>query len=187
MRKSMIAAVIGVVGLGVAGTLAIAAQGDAPMRPNFERMADNRAALLDAELAGLKAALKLNPDQEKLWSPFETSVRDAAKERDDAMKAMREARKPGDARPAPLDRLDMLATRMEDGAKALHSIAAAGKPLYASLDADQQERFGFLARALMMHHQGGGMGPRDGMGPHGGGMGMGGPDGDAPPPPPAQP
>ena len=71
MRKSMIAAVIGVIGLGVAGTLAIAAQGDAPMRPNFERMADNRAALLDAELAGLKAALKLNADQDKLWTPFE--------------------------------------------------------------------------------------------------------------------
>ena len=101
------------------------------------------------------------------------------------MKAMREARKPGDARPAPLDRLDMMATRMEDGAKALHSIAAAGKPLYASLDADQQERFGFLARTLM-HRERGGMGPRDGMGPRGGGMGMGEPDGDAPPPPAAQ-
>ena len=181
MRKSVIAAVVGVVGLGAAGTFAIAAQGDAPMRPNFMRMEANRAALLDAELAGLKAALKLNADQDKLWTPFETSVRDAAKERDDAMKAMRDDRKPGDARPAPLDRLDMMATRMEDGAKSLHSIAAAGKPLYAALDTDQQERFGFLART-MMRHGGEGMGP-GGMGPKHPGMGMG-PDGDAPPPPP---
>ena len=50
----------------------------------MERMqhwAADHEALLDANLAGMKAGLKLTPDQEKLWGPFETVVRDAAKTR----------------------------------------------------------------------------------------------------------
>ena len=34
--------------------------------------------MLDARLAGLKAGLRLTPDQEKLWGPFEAAVRDFA-------------------------------------------------------------------------------------------------------------
>ena len=44
--------------------------------------------MLDASLAGLKAGLKLTPDQEKLWPPFEAAVRDATKLRMDQMTAM---------------------------------------------------------------------------------------------------
>src|SRR5208337_2745892 len=57
----------------------------------MERMqhwASDREAVLDARLAGLKAGLKLTADQEKLWAPFETAVRDAAKVRMEQMKAM---------------------------------------------------------------------------------------------------
>jgi hypothetical protein len=176
MRKLLLGAGLGVLGLGAVAGLAIAAQGDGMMRPNFMRMMEDRAALLDARLAGLKAALKLTPDQEKLWAPFETSVRDAAKTRDDAMKAMRDARAAGQPRPSPVDRLDMMATRMEEGAKALHGIAASAKPLYAALDTTQQERFDFLGR-MMLDHGRGGRG-----GDHGrGGRGM--MDGDQPAPP----
>ncbi len=53
-----------------------------------QHWAADRAAMLDAELAGLKAGLKLNPDQEKLWPSFEAAIRDAAKLHMDQMMAM---------------------------------------------------------------------------------------------------
>ena len=173
MRKSMLGLVAGLAGLGLAGGIAFAAA-DAGKGPDMQRMMEDHAAMLDAQLAGLKAALKLTPDQEKLWAPFEASVRDAAKMRADHMQAMRDAMQAGKARPSPIDRLDMMATRMEDGAKALHGIAATGKPLYAALDEGQQRRFAFLGRMMLDH------------GPEGhrhGGPGMMG--GDMPAPPPA--
>ena len=54
----------------------------------MQNWADDHEAFLDAKLAGLKAGLRLTPDQEKLWPPFETAVRDAAKLHMDQMKSM---------------------------------------------------------------------------------------------------
>ena len=44
----------------------------------MQHWATDHKALLDAKLGGLKAGLRLNPDQEKLWGPFEAAVREAA-------------------------------------------------------------------------------------------------------------
>ena len=38
---------------------------------------ETRARLDDGRLAMVKTALKLSPDQEKLWTPLEAQVRDA--------------------------------------------------------------------------------------------------------------
>src|SRR6516164_9592452 len=73
------------------GVSAQAAPGDSMGPPGMERMqrwAADHAAMLDAGFAGLKAGLKLTPDQEKLWPPFEAAVRDATKSRMDQMKEM---------------------------------------------------------------------------------------------------
>src|SRR5260370_27786166 len=43
----------------------------------------DRAAFADARIAAVHAGLKLNADQEKLWPPVETAVRDFAKLRID--------------------------------------------------------------------------------------------------------
>ena len=51
----------------------------------MQRSAAADEALLDARLAGMKAGLKLTPDQEKLWGPFEAAVRDASKAHMEAM------------------------------------------------------------------------------------------------------
>src|SRR5208337_4994652 len=70
---------------------AMAAPGESSGPPGAEQMqhlARDHEALLDAGVAGLKAGLKLTPDQEKLWPPFEAAVRDAAKMRMERMKAM---------------------------------------------------------------------------------------------------
>jgi hypothetical protein len=145
-----------------------AAQTTAPAAPAasetskvVQRWVDDRTAMLDARLGGLKAGLQLTPDQEKLWAPFEAAVRDFAETRMSRMERMMEqagadegADKAGPA-PSPLDRLDRMATRLSDVGASLKKIADAGKPLYASLDDQQKRMFGFLSREMMRMGRGG--------------------------------
>jgi hypothetical protein len=140
----------------------------------MERMqhwAADDQALLDAKLAGLKAGLKLTPDQENLWEPFEAAVRDAAKMRMDHMWAMRDRMRDmmgEDAeRRSPVDRIEMMAAHMSEAASALTKIADAAKPFYASLDDSQKRIFGWLGHELLIMgrgHPGIGMMGHDGMG-----------------------
>ena len=134
---------------------------------SVQRWVDNREAMLDARLAGLKAGLKLTPDQDKLWGPFEAAVRDFAQERMTRMQRMMERMESDEDQagspPSPIDRLDRMATRLSDVGAALRKIADAGKPLYASLDDQQKHMFGFLSREMMKMGHGHGMGPM--MGP----------------------
>ena len=162
-----------------------AAQADKPppMNGPAHWVAD-REALLDAKLGGLRAGLRLNPDQEKLWGPFEAAVREAAQLRMRRMMSrmdrMRGAEGPGMMEPgmgmgedeeggpgSPVDRLEAMADRMTEGAAALKKIADTAKPLYASLDDNQKRLFGMLGREMMMlgHGHGGMMGwhEHDGM------------------------
>jgi hypothetical protein len=158
-----------------AGAAALAQDNKPPNAPAMHRMQHwvvDHQALLDAKLAGLKAGLRLTPDQEKLWGPLEAAVRDAAQMRMEHMQDMmermgqmgdmhREDMDSGEGETiSPLDRLDAVANRMSQAGAALKKIADAGKPLYASLDDGQKRVFGFLAPELMaMGHGPGGMGP----------------------------
>src|SRR3979490_1815458 len=80
-------AIAGIAALAIAGSTAVYAQ----HRPWFQhpkRMgAGARAAFPDAPIAAVKAGLKLNADQEKLWPPVEAAVRDFAKLRIDRANA----------------------------------------------------------------------------------------------------
>ena len=159
-------------------------ESSAPPSPmeRMQRWTQDHAALLDAKLAGLKAGLKLTPDQEKLWGPFESSVRDAAQMRQDRMKARMQSGEDNQDRErmSPVDRLDTMADRLAEVGASLRKIADTAKPLYASLDDGQKHVFGFLSHELMMTgHPHGMMSPRSawmGAHPHGPGM-MWGPDG----------
>jgi zinc resistance-associated protein len=186
------------------GVTAAPAAGESSSAAGMERMqhwAADHAALLDARLAGLKAALKLTPDQEKTWAPFEAAVRDAAKMHMEQAKAMmervqkmrdmmehmqdsKEAKDtvaPGQA-VSPIDRLEAMAQRMTERGAALKKVADAAQPLYASLDDSQKHLFALLGHDMMMmghgHHRMGmmggmGMGMMGGRGMMGqGGMGM---------------
>ncbi len=158
----------------VGGPMAPGAAAHGMPEAYMRRWLDFRASMLDAKLAGLKAGLKLNPDQEKLWGPFEAAVRNLAAMRTARMqKALEGAAKmesdgedPDMGAPplSPLDRLDMMATRMVDVGQALKGVADTAKPLYASLDDEQKRMFGVLSHEMMMMgrgHRGGDMGGRD--------------------------
>ncbi len=183
-----------------------AGSADAAAAPEMEMLqrAADHAAMLDAAVAGLKAGLKLTPEQEQLWPPFEAAVRAGAAAHMQAMAAMMGRMKalPGmkdgemgekgmpdmdkASPPSPADRLDAIAGRLSARGAALKKIADAAGPFYASLDPSQRRLFGLLGgEALMMGHgrpvgmmgpMGGGAGPMGahGMGGAGGMHGSGG-------------
>jgi hypothetical protein len=109
-------------------------------------MAD-RGFLLDAKLAGMKAALNLTPDQEKLWTPFETAVREGVKARREARRAWREDGD-DDKQPSPIDRMTHMSDRLAKASQILKQVADAAKPLYDSLNDDQKGHFGPLLHML---------------------------------------
>jgi LTXXQ motif family protein len=131
---------------------AAAAQNDqtsaAPNMERMQRVAADRQTVLDAKLTGMKAELKLTADQEKLWGPFESAVRDTAKTHMDEMQQMMENRESGQHM-SPIDRLDMIADRLSKAAADVKKVADSAKPLYASLDDSQKHSFATLGRMLM--------------------------------------
>src|SRR5450432_993940 len=92
MRKFAIA---GIAVLAIAGSTAVYAQYQ--HRPWFHHQMrmnpEDRAAFADARIAAVHAGLKLTPDQEKLWPPVETAVRDFAKLRIDRANARMNAQR----------------------------------------------------------------------------------------------
>jgi LTXXQ motif family protein len=140
-------AIAGIAALAIAGSTAVYAQ----HRPWFDehmrqmRMnPEDRAALADARIAAVHAGLKLNADQEKLWPPVETAVRDFAKLRIDRANARmnepQDVQKPDD----PVTRLRQRADNMAGSAAALKKIADAADPLYKTLDDGQKRRLAIL-------------------------------------------
>ena len=163
MTKSVLVAVL-VAGSLCAPTFALAAEGDqqASRAERMQHWAADRETMVNAKLAGMKAGLGLTTDQEKLWSPFESAVKDADKSRMDAMGQMMRMHAQGE-RMSPVDRLEAMSDRLSQGATNVKKIADAAKPLYDSLDQSQKHRFGMLGRMLMperrfamdmMHHMG---------------------------------
>lgn len=146
MKKVVLA---GVAALAIAGSTAVYAQ-HRPWHHHHVRMnPEDRAAFADARIAAVKAGLKLTPDQDKLWPPVETAVRDFAKLRIDRANARMQARKDGDAeRPKvdPVTRLHQRADNMATTAAALKKIADAADPLYKTLDEGQKRRLAVLTR-----------------------------------------
>jgi zinc resistance-associated protein len=144
-------------------------RGDGPRWGMMDRFsAEDRAAFADARIAALRAGLRLNPEQEKLWPPVEDALRNLARLRREQGQARREQRQslrgqdglPGDI-PGTLR---AMADAQGARADALRRLADASTPLYASLDEAQKRRLMVLARPM------GGPGGRHGMhgGHHGG-------------------
>jgi LTXXQ motif family protein len=121
------------------------------MTQGMQHWAADRELVLDAKLAGMKDELKLKPDQEKLWAPFETAVREGAKDRMADIHRMMEMHKQN-GQMSPIDFLDAWSSDLSKAASDTKNIADAAKPLYASLDQTQKQDFAMLGRMLMPEH-----------------------------------
>jgi hypothetical protein len=141
-------AIAGIAALAIAGSTAVYAQHNRSWSHHHQRMnPEDRAALTDARIASVKAGLKLNADQEKLWPPVEAAVRDFAKLRIDRANARMNAQRDDSRdspRPDPVTRLRDHADRMATTAAAMKRIADAADPLYKTLDDGQKRRLSIL-------------------------------------------
>ena len=148
LRKFTIAAVAA---LALAGTTAVYAQYRPWFREHMQHMRftpEDRAAFADARIAAIHAGLKLSADQEKLWPPVETAVRDFAKLRIERAQARMKAQSDTQDNPQkaddPVSRLRERADNMIASATALKKIADAADPLYKTLDEGQKRRLSVL-------------------------------------------
>jgi LTXXQ motif family protein len=154
--KRMLVSALTAVGLAISGIglNAAFAAGDQPTQAaRMERMQHwmaDRETIMDARLGGMKAALKLTPDQNPLWEAFENAVRGASKARMDDMRQMME----NGGHMSPVERMDAMAGHMARRAEDLKKIAQAAKPLYGSLDDTQKHTFGLLSGEMMMAESG---------------------------------
>ena len=130
---------------------AIAAPGRPPSPAQIQHMQDEMATMLDAHLASMKSALKLNADQDQTWASFEAVVRSAAKTASDAMTQMASAMKTGEPG-SPIQHLQIMSDHMAMASGELKKVADAAKPLYDGLDEGQKRRFGPLLASLMPSH-----------------------------------
>lgn len=146
---------------------------------------EGRARLDEGHLAMAKAALKLTPDQEKLWAPIEAQVRDAFKARDEHRaewkkeREERKAQKSDDAskRPNMAERFEKMSKRLSERADRFKAFSSSFSPFYATLNDEQKEVLRPVMRELMPGvgggHRGGprwamgGWGPEGGPGHHG--------------------
>jgi hypothetical protein len=119
---------------------------EAAHKEHMQHWAADHETMMDARLGGMKAALKLTPDQIPLWEAFENAVRGGAKA---AMDDMHEMMENGEHAP-PTDRMDAMARHMARRADDLKTISQAAKPLYGSLDDTQKHKFELLGRHMTM-------------------------------------
>lgn len=144
-------AIAGIAALAIAGSTAVYAQHRPWFHEHMRQMRlmrmnpEDRAALVDARIAAVKAGLKLTPEQDKLWPPVESAVRDFAKLRIDRANARMAGPRDDQQKPEdPVTRLRNRAEAMAGTAAAMKKIADAADPLYKTLDDGQKRRLSIL-------------------------------------------
>jgi hypothetical protein len=184
MKKIMMAVTAAAL-LAGAGTFAFA-QGPGPGGPGAPAAGEQRGGrqglsqddfnrFVDARVAAIKAGLKLNADQERLWQPVEDAIRRNSGERFTRYEQRRQRQS--------MDFMQQLETRgamMTENAQRASALATAMRPLWNSFSEDQKR----VAPRLMRSAAGGEgrrerRGRRGGHGEHGrrGGMMQHGPTG----------
>jgi periplasmic protein CpxP/Spy len=137
-------------------------------RPSPETM----QRMQDGKIAFALTALKLTPDQMKLWAPVEAQIRARQAERAKMMQSWSEraAGKPGDASPSMSERMNKMAEMMGKRAESAKAFAAVFGPFEASLTPEQKNVLGPVMAGLRGGRgKGGHGGHRWGMN-HGGGQ-----------------
>jgi len=162
MRKALILATTAAVLGGSLLAYNVYAQ-QQPARSRWQPNAADIGAFANARIAAVHAGLALDAEQEKLWPPVETVLKDIAKRRAERFEKFRaerqaqtQAQPPAQAQtpaqPTPPDAI----TRMRRGAEFmgeravdLKKLADAAQPLYEKLDDTQKRRFAMLLRSGM--------------------------------------
>ncbi len=159
MLKVMLA---GATALAVAGSTLVYAQQrpagpDAPMQDQsgqhsrWQMSPEDAQAFSDARIAGLKAGLRLTPDQEKSWPAVEAAMRELSKDRLARMEERRKQREARGDQPRDRDMVTALRKRAEimgKRATGLARLADAAEPLYKTLDDGQKRRLAMLTREM---------------------------------------
>ncbi|WP_165820259.1 Spy/CpxP family protein refolding chaperone [Microvirga sp. KLBC 81] len=112
-----------------------AAQAQEEAQPRMSQDDFNR--FVDARIASIKAGLKLTADQERIWSPVEIAIRNAANQRYTRMTQFRENRE--QRRSADfMQRFEQRSTMMTERAQTSSAIATALRPLWDTFSEDQK-------------------------------------------------
>ncbi len=138
-----LAAVAAAAALSAFGFATTAAAQDDKQPTHAELVQRWAEAAIEAQLKGMKTSLRLNADQEKLWGPFESAVKDGQNARLLALQ------KEQSDNLSPMDRLTAKADRLTRSRANLEKIVEAAKPLYASLGDEQKHKFITLGRMLV--------------------------------------
>ena len=129
--------------LSAFGFATIAAAQDDKQPPHAELVQRWAQAAIDAQLKRMKTNLGLDADQEELWGPFESAVKDGESARLLALQ------KEQSDTLSPMDRLTAKADRLAESRANLEKMVGAAKPLYASLNDAQKHKFITLGRMLV--------------------------------------
>jgi zinc resistance-associated protein len=162
MKKSILAVTTAVIVAGSAATYAVAQQPPAPPKASAENQWQpspaDRAAFAGARVAALHAGLALTPEQEKLWPPVESVLKDIAQKHEARMEERRAEREK--AGPGPKDHPDAM-MRLRKGADFmtqtgadLKRLADAAQPLYDKLDEPQKHRLEMMVERRMFERHG---------------------------------
>jgi len=122
-------------------------------REHFKPSAADRAAFREARIAALHAGLALTPDQEKLWPPVETALRDLGKLFTAQLEKWRQLREQRNNETDPVTKLKNRSESLIARGEALKKLADAAAPLYASLTDEQKHRLPILLAAIRPHHR----------------------------------
>jgi len=152
MKKSVLAFTAAAILAGSAATCAIAEQPSTPpaksaAEDQWKPSPADRAAFVAARVAALHARLALTPEQEKLWPPVESVLKDIAQKREARMEELHaEMEKSNGKRPDAMMRLRQGADFMTQAGADLKRLADAAQPLYDSLDDAQKRRLEKIVR-----------------------------------------
>lgn len=156
MRSLSRALVITALAVSLPATLVLA-QGDSTST-DTAAMGTRHERLLDGKFALVKATLKLDDAQMKLWTPVEEQIRATQSKRAEMRKQWREKRKerraersaenaPKERKHASLpERLERRGERLTQRAERIKKFAEVLKPFYESLNDDQKSLVGPVMR-----------------------------------------
>ncbi len=110
---------------------------------------EDRATLMEARIAALKAGLKLTAAQEKNWNSLETVLRDVVGARAARRKAFKEQAVVFHEKDEVIQGMKLGARDLLARGEELQKVAEAASPLFDSMDAAQKHRFTLLLRSFV--------------------------------------